>query len=418
MRIQRILVASKQRKPSSPRNHRLNTRPRIRTPNLIRNDEDGSIIQQKPSAVDHAESDAAPSLFDQLFPEHSSKGPDSQQPRKNRVIPRLPIDLPLSENSETAQAGVERLAKLNFMADMRRRMDDGSGPYSNVLILRHASPNLLIDDFRRLIPQGKYIEGWTFVEGDIVKVVPARHSRTLAHLGVYYLLFSTPLSAFIYHDHLKRIHQLAGDNTRDKTRASIPPSPQISWRGLNVLHALQAYTLFPPDQELQIKHIHAPLPPYLDEIARYGGAAALMDRPNKSPFEVRFTLDGANIRLPVVTRSIRRSGTERGLSWSGGDATVPRISLWKPENPAYPFPWQRDWDDPNSAYSTADGEAMAEEPDKAKKPRAEPPVYIIGFEEEATAQSFAYYWHRRKLDLDESSEHHKDPPTVNVELLW
>lgn len=46
---------------------------------------------------------------------------------------------------------------------------EAEGPQTSVLVMRNVSKNLVDDDFRRIIPKGKHVEGWTLEQGDIIK---------------------------------------------------------------------------------------------------------------------------------------------------------------------------------------------------------------------------------------------------------
>ncbi|KAI7053556.1 hypothetical protein KC352_g45122, partial [Hortaea werneckii] len=139
--------------------------------------------------------------MEQLFPEETRRYEEARR-HAAREIPRLPLDTPPSaperEEMTLSPHGLDGLPRAARRLQDKFRQDDAISREITVLVMRNASPNLVEEDFRRLIPQGRHMEGWTLEQGDILKVIAGRNLATLAHAGYYYLLFSSRLSAFIY----------------------------------------------------------------------------------------------------------------------------------------------------------------------------------------------------------------------------
>lgn len=112
-------------------------------------------------------------LLEELFPEEAERRINPIKPKREREVPRLQLDVPIptplparsrqEEDVDLENRNARRLYKA--MSNQERT----KGVHTGVVILRNASNNLTDDDFRRLIPQGKHIEGWNLDRGDILK---------------------------------------------------------------------------------------------------------------------------------------------------------------------------------------------------------------------------------------------------------
>lgn len=375
-------------------------------------------------------------MIEQLFPEESKKYAQAHA-RKEREIPRLPLEIPSRQQTPTGR--LKRHAQMDepkFPPNAlraRKAMElqaAQAGSQTSVLVMLDASKNLTMEDFRRLIPQGAHMEGWTLEEGDILKVIPGRNLATLAQENFYYLLFSSPLSAFVYQGHASRIGRLAMSATPNSLHNALAPAPGYMVDGIDAQAAVQAYTLTPPTKTPRIRQLRPPLAPLVDSIIRKGGYSAMVDRPDKMPYEVRLTLEGPQIPLGRVRSVLHASGRDRGLEWSGGPESNLKITKYEPQSTPVSYDQvdpprtpndrteqtQLQWDMLKSQISnrtSADGEAT-------QRRRTAAPVYIIGFHFEHAAQSFVRYWHRRPMDFGKGNEDEEGdlPPIANVELLW
>lgn len=376
----------------------------------------------------------APSLIEQLFPEESKKYTDAQA-RKERQIPRLPLEIPKHEQTQADRfrrpAPSDEPKIPPNAARARKMMQEQAaraGQQTSVLVMLDASKNLTIEDFRRLIPQGAHMEGWTLEEGDILKVIPGRNLATLAQENFYYLLFSSPLSAFVYQGHATRISRLAISATPNSLHNALAPGPGYIVNGMDAHAAVQAYTLTPPMREPRLRQLKPPLSPLVDSIVSNGGYSAIVNRPDKMPYEVRLTLEGPQIPMSRVRSVLHASGRDRALEWSGGHEANLKITKYEPQSTAFDQedpprdPSERtehtqlQWDMNRARISSR----TSPDDETTQRRRKAAPVYIIGFHTELAAQSFIRHWHRRPMSLgrEEEDEEGDLPPVANVELLW
>lgn len=253
-----------------------------------------------------------------------------------------------------------------------------------VLILHSASPSLTESDFRRISPrQAKHIPEWTGGPGHILKVVPARDTRTLKQEGRYYLLFESVQHAIIYRDHISKCHRLAGEqlqrqqnsprasssttssdrhaehqatpNGKDKwrdgdtgrgdgettTMEDPPPPAQTNAQNHQTAEDDTArllaanYSLIPPTQPLNTKVIRGPFTGTLRHIVENEGYKILTrggssggngtgkgnDRSGRA---VRFGFEGCQT-YGLVESVLRADGLERGMAW---DCEAERVDGW------------------------------------------------------------------------------------------
>ncbi|KAK4619954.1 hypothetical protein CLAFUW4_11447 [Fulvia fulva] len=370
-----------------------------------------------------------PSLVEQLFPEESKRY-EAQQ-NASREIPRLPIESRTQTPTITKVVQQDSPRK-SFIAQRLHAEAAQASPGTSVLVLRNASNNLTEEDFRRLIPQGRHIEGWTLQEGDILKVIPGRNLATLARENHYFLLFSSTLSAFMYQGHVSRIHKLAAMHAPSSITSPVPPPPGYMVEGLDLHSAIQAYSLVPPWQKLELRQLRPPMTPVVRSIIKYEGYPSIVKRPDKMPFEVRLTLEGPQIQAGGIRHIIMESAQARSLSWSGGNNINVKVTKWEPQPKVSAMDEsvyaEQAVDDTKSASqkeeAERDGAALLMEAAGAserRKLRTPNPVYIVGFHTEGAAQSFVSYWHRRPMEHMDRYHHELEgdvAPIANVELLW
>ena len=371
---------------------------------------------------------AKPSLIEQLFPEETKRYEEQQ--RQAREIPRLPLDTLSPKVARESEERSPLQTQQNGMTRSRRQYIEATAPDTAVLVLRNASKNLTEEDFRRLIPQGRHIEGWTLQEGDILKVVPGRDLSTLEHQNTYYIIFTNGLSAATYQAHVTRIHKLAAVHTPTSNTSPIPPPPGYMIEGLDAHAAIAAYALVPPSQKLELRQPKPPYTPVVQYIIKHGGYKSIVSRKNRMPFEVRLTMEGPQLQANAIRHILLQSGKQRNLSWSGGDNFNLQVSKWEPR--ASPgalddSPWTR---------RNADGVDIDSLPEPSHRPspssdktsessqrlrRTPADVFIIGFHTEDAAQSFVTYWHKRPLELMSARVADVEgdlPPVAHVEMLW
>jgi len=121
-------------------------------------------------------------LLEELFPEEALRR--NMPVEHDRQVPRLALDLPDTvdvsghgaesdsrANGRFPEMPLDKAASWRRFRDTRKQYVrlQNQGEHTSVLVFRNASKNLTDEDFRRVIPQGKYIEGWNLDRGDIIK---------------------------------------------------------------------------------------------------------------------------------------------------------------------------------------------------------------------------------------------------------
>lgn len=402
--------------------------------------EDGGEGRQAgaPKSMESAKRAGPRPLIEQLFPErYAAQGAHGDEARE---VPPIPTQHPppAPESPWISPEGGKRPSR----SEMLRRAMEARPPDTAVLVLRNAGNTLTEEDFRRVIPQGKHLEGWTLEQGDILRVIPGRDLETLEHAGYYFLLFSSPLSAFTYQGHVSRIHRMVAANSPSSLLSPIAPPPGYMLEGMDAHDAINSFTLIPPDQSIQLRHLQPPFSPAVQSIVKHGGYEALMRRKGRMPHEARIVLEGPQLHLPTIRRILRESGRDRGLPWSGGESELPKLAQWEPISPddmpspaskkrsamvwenktaggAYKSQYPPNNISPSSQHASGDGPVD----DTDLKRRTPRPVYIAGFASEQALHSFIHFWHGRPMTWggagNAGGEEEGDlPPITHVEKLW
>ncbi|KAK4493753.1 hypothetical protein PRZ48_014938 [Zasmidium cellare] len=369
-----------------------------------------------------------PSLVEQLFPEIAKR---KDEPEASREVPPVPLPRvnPNAKAPPKPKSSKPNGTSKSWQAQQLEAEMTAAGPGTSVLVLRNASPNLTEEDFRRLVPQGRHLEGWRLEQGDILNVVPGRNFASLEQQNTYYLLFSSALNAFTYQGHVQRIHNLAALHTPTSTSSPIPPPPGYMIEGLDAHAAIEAYTLVPPTQKLELRQLKPPLSPVMQSLVRNHGWKSINGRPDKMPFEVRLAMEGPQLGPSLVRHILMESGRSRGLSWNGGEELNMKVTRWTPH--LMPSPMQNDRKAANALEERTEEEQMridvsrhtqsSQDPQYAELKRRTPPeVYVLGFHTERAAQSFVAYWHRRPLEVaqPEDAAEWDAPPIANASMLW
>lgn len=355
----------------------------------------------------------AVSLAERLFPQQSTSL-EERQDVSNREIPRLSTSATTAANDKKRRRRQTRrrdqAQPASVPSDSYPSLDYTSGP-SPVLRIDAVSRNLTITDFRRIIPQGKHIEGWTLEQGDIVEVIPGRQLDTLSAQTFYFLVFASPESARAYYEHANTMHQIAQQYTPDALHAStqlLPPG--LMALGMDVASVVQAYTLLAPGSRLFLRQLNYPLSTWTKLFVKNGGLPWIKQRAERHPFELRLTLDGPDVPVTKLRQIFRASGENRALPWSGGSDYSLSVAKWEPV---------KDSDGHISADGDDEHVKSGRRMDEYSFNRS---VYIIGFFTEHAARSFRAHWHRRPLEdigadgRDAPSADH--PPILDVEFLW
>lgn len=329
--------------------------------------------------------------------------------RAQREIPRLPLDL--SDDGALGDLGsaMSQIESEVVRSDLKSEtITPASIP---ALWIENASRHLTIEDFRRLIPRGKHIQGWKLEKGDIIKCFPSRFLQDLSQKSWYYLIFSSHESALAYKSYVERIHRLAKRYSAGTipSLSLLPSHHDLDEEAL--ASVLPNYALLSPDQELALRIVGDPMSRYTEHLLKHNGLQIVNERPDKMPYELRMTLIGPQYSIARLRRIFAASSADRDLNWSGTYDTQMRISKWESTTLSL-----EEW--------TKNQTLPKVRPAKFRRPDR---VYIIGFETEFAAQSFMYYWHNRAVVHEASQEsgigddEEKEldvPPVAKIELLW
>jgi len=381
---------------------------------------------------------------------------ESKRFRKQaREVPRLPLAQP----SAPANPIVRREYVGSDSAKALRRSMKQQGMQSSLLVLRNASKNLTLEDFQRLIPRGKHIDGWKLAVGDIIKgmelliwrlqvgtilthvVIPGRNIATLERQNYYYILFSSSLSAFTYQTRATKISRLVQSKTPKSAGSARAPGPGILVDGEDLYDLMQSYTLTPPSQQISLRQLAPPLSPIAEQIASYHGYADLVERPDKSPVEVLLRFEGVNPGLTLLNSIIKRAEYTRGIPWTGEVLESYTLTKWEHsgevrsplsrtdskdgvvlDNGEHFEGDEANVEDERTRNMTPRNEYERDEEERiAERARRQPAAsFIVGLETQAEASAFARYWHKRVL-MDgtiKNGGHEEAAPIVNAEVLW
>ncbi len=358
-----------------------------------------------------------PSLFEQLFPDQQQQ-PEVPQEQPQQV-PRLPTDpinpISTTDSHDTSRRDRSENYYLSPKAKDRFREVANEelpfGPEVSVLVLRNASKNLVEDDFRRLIPRGRHMEGWRLEQGDIMKHIPGRNWKTLERENYHYLLFSSALSAFTYQGHATRVFQLVAQHTPRNMLSPILPPPGEMVKGIDANEAIESFTLAPPNASLDLHQLKPPLTPMVKSIVKHRGYSHLLRREERMPFEARLTLEGPQLHGSSIIHLFMFSGQDRGLSWSGNDDPAPKVTEWRPDlQLEAPSPLSNRPDDVKRMHELDRGavktpQDIGHRNDDGLKRRTLQKVYIIGFHTENAMQSFVHFWHKRPMQWKGLNKH-------------
>ncbi|KAI9669437.1 MAG: hypothetical protein M1831_000474 [Alyxoria varia] len=300
------------------------------------------------------------SLLEELFPAETRKtsgNATSSVTRKPREIPNQPLDQLLSpELEEEVEEREGQRRKEEEEREQRRALAETAEKEkyikSAVLVLRNAGKNLVEEDFRRIVPGSKHIEGWG--ESSLLKVIRSRDLRTLEPDGNYILIFRTAEDAKSYERYAKQLHTLSqahlpvpGDLTPPLPPPPIALDPSSATQGYappydgtplgksaarrakraqhlspslgdtSLYGALQSYALLPPTNRLDLRVAQQPHSPLLQTILRHGNYEVLMrDRHPLAAAEVLLSVAwGWSPKVDDIRRAIARDGKVRGLTW-------------------------------------------------------------------------------------------------------
>lgn len=192
------------------------------------------------------------SIYARLFPEAAAADPEEEsEPDPTQSAPE-PLDPAGDSLMVSLRNEVRHWIPEATRSEVTAPEPGQYGSHSTVVVLSGVSDSLVESDFYRIVPEGKYVEGWA---GGLVKVAQARDPLTQAPLGQYFLLFHSRPSAVAYAEEVKRLHALARalhhapGSGRTAARGSLddaPVQPQLLTLSDKERAAARSFTLCAP----------------------------------------------------------------------------------------------------------------------------------------------------------------------------
>lgn len=363
---------------------------------------------------DAKSSEGAISILQELFPRELSRKTQASLHKSERHVPRMPMGMPPAKEQASETIHEEKEEQ-----DLIRRVH----PYTEtietltVLVLRKASKHLTENDFHRLVPSGKHIEGWT-VAGRLLHIIRAREMDTLQPTGDYFLVFSTKTFASRYLEHATKLHHHSQFHSPHTTSQSIPPAPTLA-RGAKTKFTDPAYTynLLPPTHNFSMRLVDQPFSPILQRIIVNGGYHRLIAN-RQSSFEVLLWF--TNLFYPsfsTVSRCIDEDGKQRGVFWQtiGPDRGIRILE----DAPAASAPGEPEQYDVDAGLFGMEGHRRREWKQRTAFGATR---FIVSFKDAEEANRFVMAWHRRDattLVEEKMMEAWRGEPILGqAELIW
>lgn len=374
-------------------------------------------------------------LLDELFPEARNY----IQPHYTKRNPYPRLDLPSS-------------APLVRMYSPKKKLNDreryiqafqNSSEMLSALQLLYCSTELTEADFRRVIPQGRHIEGWAR-DGEIHKIIPGRDPLSLERLPFYYLVFKNPEAALKYQNNAARLHKLSKLYGYSNTVFAIPPPPGLLENGEDLHAALSSYSLTPPGQDLHLNMVMQPYNPSLSRLIAQGGyplVASATTSTDKPIHKVLLYIEGYEPTPYDIYQVLMQDASMRGIVWPfvREHQSVYRLrdvmdtkTRFRSVSTANPRAARTDKNshDPYAEFlghnSTDESEDDNGQDAKAINQLIMNRVYnrwIVEFSDEDAAKRFARLWHRKILPMQASVKHRtwrdlEEARMCNAEYLW
>lgn len=235
-----------------------------------------------------------------------------------------------------------------------------------------------------------------------MEVIPGRDPDTLLQNGQYYILFSNPVYARAYQNHVSNLHRMTRTHTPTSIESFISPPRGFLIEGEDVHALIQDYTLSPPSQRLSLKVVTAPYAGGVKDILAKGGYEHLV-RPNeRAGRAVLIWVDGYRPNIYSIKRFIAHDGRHRGLAWALA-TDVSSIEMLEV---------------PSGVPSELEETTYMDDPELKLK-KSDLLRWIVTFGDEIEARRFVRAWHRRPFPIPNARDSYGGPlPLVNVELLW
>ncbi|KAL9615280.1 MAG: hypothetical protein Q9167_000251 [Letrouitia subvulpina] len=351
--------------------------------------------------------------------------PDTQSASatKNTQFSHLPrLDAGLAEKAQSHEGARQSEAAKSASYDAYRNWDLA------VLVGGKLSKSLTDNDFRRIAPKGRHIDGWTGV-GDILKsmwspgllfflllscipklkdiyglVIPARDPQTFQQLGHYYLLFPNPAYARTYQHHVAQMHRTAQTYTPTSLESPLPPAPGMMSEGVDLYSMLQDYALYPPSQKASLRSVFSPYAPSVKELLRQRGYRQIMEPTDKTGHAVLVWADGLQLTARMIRAAIDRDGRDRGIDWALDDKARGAVTQVQRTEPPL-----------EEVESSSSREGESQEPQRSSGLAK----WIVSFQDETEARRFVRLWHMKPLPhFVDSTGGTRAASPVHVELIW
>jgi hypothetical protein len=249
--------------------------------------------------------------------------------------------------------------------------------------------------------------------------MPVRDPETLLHQGEYYLLFGSLRAADDYLAHARQIQRVAAQNIPRSESSAIAPPPGYEEDGVDIDGVVRAYTIALPTQPVTMNILAPPYKGFVKLLAVHNGIPPYQTRNGRTPFEVRFAMEGPQLTVGALRHVILEDGIERGQSWSGTDSNVLTIWEWDTKS-ASPITEAKARD-----IAVAEARRAAAPRQDTSNPnlprRTKNPIFIISFPTREAAQSFVCYWHKRTIEKKLVSHYDMpfatDAPVADVQLI-
>lgn len=326
------------------------------------------------------------SILEELFPKELSR--EVQSAKAKRRVPRVPLEVRIPD--EAPDAPTDHTKPHRGFSDPETapsvaeesRVDDGVA----VVVLRKAGSHLMESDFRRLMPGGRHIEGWSS-QGDLLKVIRVRDRTSLDRQREYILVFSDAATAQRFINHVNEVHLYCKANRPGSMFSAVPPPPLLDEATGEVKFTSPVYTysLVPLSHEPSLRLVRQPFSPLMQEIVQLGGYPSLTETQG-SKFEVLLSFTGFLATVQHVHSAMEADGRTRGAFWRTGGRGRGVRQLDAPSAPAMDF--ELDLDD--SGYDPDE--------DPSNRPsRIRTRKFVVSFEDEQEAVRFAAAWHRKDV---------------------
>ncbi|KAF2153335.1 hypothetical protein K461DRAFT_321003 [Myriangium duriaei CBS 260.36] len=284
-----------------------------------------SVIQRRPKSGDSNGSKIE--LYRLLFPE------DSVGERQKEEQQRRLDELGLRMRQSQAQESITGMDDSDTPASKKKKRIAAA---KRVLVMRGAGRNLVREDFLRIVPQAKNLEGWITARSFIQKVVQDRDLETLERRGTYYLIFKTAAATAEYQKRANRVSKLVNFHGSPSQVSERPTPPDLMFPGEDVNTLIRSYTLMPYGSTLRLYQPPNELPDWMAAIADCGGLPDIVNRPSKMPFEVAVRLPMSPISRRELEMAVARAEIERNLPWTASSYSAFKCEEWI--SPASPKP--------------------------------------------------------------------------------